>query len=150
MLVCVPQKTTYCNKTIISSKQFNAKCYFNYVINIILQLATYNYVCPFYTWLCSPQAWYKRYKSQTEVLLRTWGDIAGWVWLCVKWRCEMKNWCLNQQEFQIFFGNWKNKTRSTRRLMWLFKLVLCNVMNFSNTAISFLGSYHEFFITMML
>ena len=34
-------KTTYCNKTIISSKLFNAKCYFNYVINIILQLATY-------------------------------------------------------------------------------------------------------------
>ena len=49
-------KTTYCNKTIISSKLFNAKCYFNYVINIILQLATYNYVYSFYTWLCSPQA----------------------------------------------------------------------------------------------
>ena len=30
--------------------------YFNYVINIILQLATYNYVYSFYTWLCSPQA----------------------------------------------------------------------------------------------
>ena len=34
-------KATYCNKTIISSKLFNAKCYFNYVINIILQLASY-------------------------------------------------------------------------------------------------------------
>ena len=49
-------KATYCNKTIISSKLLNAKCYFNYVINIILQLATYSYVCSFYTWLCSPQA----------------------------------------------------------------------------------------------
>ena len=49
-------KATYCNKTIISSKLLNAKCYFNYVINIILRLATYNYVCSFYTWLCSPQA----------------------------------------------------------------------------------------------
>ena len=49
-------KATYCNKTIISSKLPYAKCYFNYVINIILQLATYNYVCSFYTWLCSPQA----------------------------------------------------------------------------------------------
>ena len=29
-------KATYCNKTIISSKLFNAKCYFDYVINIIL------------------------------------------------------------------------------------------------------------------
>ena len=49
-------KVTYYNKTIISNKLFNTKCYFNYVINIILQLATYNYVCSFYTWLCSPQA----------------------------------------------------------------------------------------------
>ena len=31
--------------------------YFNYVINIILQLATYNYVRSFYTWLCSLQAY---------------------------------------------------------------------------------------------
>ena len=46
----------YCNKIIINSKLFNAKYYFNYVINIVLQLATYNYVCAFYTWLCSPQA----------------------------------------------------------------------------------------------
>ena len=40
---CVPLKTAYCNKTIISSKLFNVKCYFTYII-IILQLTTHNYV----------------------------------------------------------------------------------------------------------
>ena len=33
---CVPQNTTHCNKTIISSKLFSVKYYFNYVINVIL------------------------------------------------------------------------------------------------------------------
>ena len=34
-------KATYCNKTIISSKLFNTKCYFNYIISNWLHITVH-------------------------------------------------------------------------------------------------------------
>ena len=46
MLVVFHKKQpTVIKQSLVSYKLSNGKCYFNYVINITLHLATYNYVC---------------------------------------------------------------------------------------------------------